>query len=354
MFEGLNLATHRNSRVGNGISFEFALENAANSCMDVLTFSNQEDSQLQATIENLVALEEAIEKFGMPRALVAFADYNKVLSSAIASMPALENMRTDLSVADSVSAVEGIKHVLKSMGASALYDVTHLFNGFNSAEKRIIVWKDLLDGVEEDMKTKEFNINQAIRTECRIVPFQGLITLQRDFTKAPRILFDMWGTNFPTDEENFKIWSDKIRSEIGGVFKASEAKITDKGTLTIPFERYVMLKTGEKGNLKAKGYTSDESVKEIITGFRRLLQAYLELKDLQGKAKSRVRDLKRDGVQFDRAVASKAVKFAKNITHALMFEGLWGVSGMSMYAINHLQKAYTHSGDYEGEVTPKE
>jgi len=53
---------------------------------------------LQETISQLRALKAAIERFGVTRSLIAFADYNKILSSAIPAVPSLESLAGDLSV----------------------------------------------------------------------------------------------------------------------------------------------------------------------------------------------------------------------------------------------------------------
>lgn len=358
MFEGLKSTALENAKVDpmslTEVTFDQALELAADSCMDSLFASDSYDNDIQATFENLLALEAAMATHGVSRALLAFADRDGSLSAAIPSIPSLESMTADLSVKESAAAIEGVGTTIVSYGKAILQSYKNAFTWTTQAENRILVWNHIIDGVEKNMDEKHFSLEKAKKIEAKVVPFQALIALQKAYARAPKAALELWGSGLPKEEKEYAPWLAKVKAEFEPIFRTEQAKIKDNGTLSIPFSRWILLKVGEKGNLADKGYNSESAAKEVISGYRKLLGSYDALKTVNKTIQKHVEDMTKEGTEYDRRVVTRALTVCKNLTRALLWNGVWGVSGVSMHAIMNIKKAYVSTKDnYEGEAEQK-
>ena len=338
-----------------GISFDDALEMAASSCMDALLSRADETDGLQETLDNLMALESAVARFGLSKALLAFADKDGVLSTKISGIPSLESLTADLSAEDSTAAVEGLGTTIKSVGKAVLQSILNAFTIFpidviGRTVGRVKVWRHIIDGIDKNLSELEFSKEKAESIHSKVLPYHDIIELQKAYLGAPKALLALWTQELPRDQKDFEHWLNKIRSIVGPAFKTEKATIKDNGKPSVPLKQWFVLKFGEKGSLAEKGYTSEEQLKEVINGYRRLLQTFDSLNTIRDTIKSHVEKLTKEGEEFDTHVVAKAAAVYKNLTKALIFHGLFGVSAASMNTIQGVKKAFVKKGG----AAPKE
>lgn len=347
MFNGLKTQTNssESSLDSTNISLDDVLEFISSGIEN--SFIDDDIPDQEETIENLKALESAISTYGLSRGLLAFADHDKTLSSFISAIPAIESLTTDLSIEESVSALEGIRTTIKAFGKahwdSLVYSITHplwAYSSSKTAERNIVFYNALINGIRKNMEEREFSVERAESIKNKTLSYETLIDLQRAYIRAPKALIDVWTLELPKTEEAFDPWFNKVKSIAEPIFKEREARLTNTGKLTMSFKRWFSFKANEKESLFDKGYTSDEKVKTVLEEFRGLTQALASLKTIPDTIKNHIESETKEGVSFDHEVVSKAVRIGKNVTRELIGYGLLDVVNLSAFTINNLKKLY--------------
>ena len=113
----------------------------------------------------------------------------------------------------------------------------------------------------------------------------------------------------------------------------------DTGKLSMPLLQ-LLLKLGPKTSMVKKGYDSAAALGEVAGEFNTMLRAYEALKELPAAAAKQVEEHTKQVDAIDRATTRKSLKVLKNVTRALATTGLWGVSGVTMHAIQGIKKCY--------------
>jgi len=72
-------------------------------------------ASIRSTIEQLSAFGATVSRYGLTRSLLAFADHNKVLSTAIPAIPSIETLTSDRSAKNSKDVVAAVEASVASM-----------------------------------------------------------------------------------------------------------------------------------------------------------------------------------------------------------------------------------------------
>jgi hypothetical protein len=176
-----------------------------------------------ATIEQLTAFKSAVEQYGLTRSLLAFADHDKTLSSAIAAVPALETLKADRSVRNSTDVVSAVE-------ASIMDAITVFLRKLRARAKNILLRlsgkAERLDAIKLHIKTLSEMIGEGRvldQTKFKTKQYyllnkHDLFEAFQDVERAEAFATHIAKAPLPGTEAAFHDWSAKLDADFRKVF----------------------------------------------------------------------------------------------------------------------------------------
>jgi len=188
------------------------------------------------TIEELSALKHSIVKYGMTRSLLSFANYNNVLSTAIATIPSMESLTSDRSVKNSqdvVAALEAaISERLEIFWKTFKARLANFFNHFKRNEEHLhkyVVRMQVLSKMMDDGRI--FDTDKAKKHMLSGYPYDHLVEQLESVHRVVDVSEKLLDPNLPFTLEAFNGWHEKMRTAIESVSEITHIHVTSNGKL---------------------------------------------------------------------------------------------------------------------------
>jgi hypothetical protein len=215
------------------------------------------------TQQELQALITAIETYGISPALLAFANYNGVLSNIVPSIPSVEMLTT--SEIDSTKILSDIKSLqLNNPEITSANEVFKFPTALIPA-----IWAAWGIGAIFQYY-KRWKDDKANRV-AEVVPFNELMKYLRAGDVVVRVSKELEHVILPKNKEEFEASNKKLNNTCAvlaqfGVHVSTDAILTSE------------LPTAQKANIESLGY-HENSLSQIATAVERIKQTMLQIKD---------------------------------------------------------------------------
>jgi hypothetical protein len=206
------------------------------------------------TIDQLRAFKGAVEQFGLSRALVAFADYNKALSAAIPEIPAIESLDADIAAAESAVIVAALEAKISDMWQVFIRTwkarVKNLFARFSKKSQALhsalVRMKVLNDMIAEG---RVFDEEKAKKKKVKALSFDHLVFGLENVHKVVEVLTKVFSTKLPISAEAYDKWLAEFRAEINSVKSITGTEFNEVGRMiehpdVLPYEKKTMAELG--------------------------------------------------------------------------------------------------------------
>ena len=232
----------------------------------MLTYDNEAVSleNLLSTIEQLTAFNNAVKKYGLTRSLIAFADYDKTLSTAIPAIPSLEALMSDRSVKSSAPVVASVEASIadavsvfatrfKARIQNTIARIAGRAKKLDAVIIHITTLKDMVDKGrildDKQLKTRQF----------LLLPHAKLTSYINAISKIEALVKHIVNEELPTNEATFKTWINKLCADFNSLGLSDTIKMTPQGKLDISTKDEVV-----RDNLQGHGYTKLEEFSGLV------------------------------------------------------------------------------------------
>lgn len=237
-------------------------------------FESNNDTKLLESLEHLKALRDSVQKYGLTRSLVSFADYDKNLSTYIPEIPSIENLISDKSVKNSAHIVVAIEGKISDILNLFKDKIKAFFLKFNKkqkeSEEKVKHLYNRVSEYETELKSgsRVFNKNLAkniILSKYRAVSFSDLIKAFKSANSTGNVINQIGSLKIPLTEEEFKRWILDVTTKLKTVedfigIKIENNKVVDSKT--------PILNLTDENNLIEFGYDGIEKFYTIYTGIK--------------------------------------------------------------------------------------
>lgn len=194
--------------------------------------------QIFQTVQNLIALKTSIERYGLTRSLLSFADHNKILSSTIPAIPSLESLTTDRSVKNSSSVIAALETSISDMIKNYITKIKDRVKNFLS---RLTKKKEKGNETKLYLKKIEDMMNEGrvIDENCvnnyrpKVFESQFVYKILKDTDLYHNAFQQMLIKNPPTTEESYTAWVKDLQNHFNPIIKDINIYIDDHGSWEI-------------------------------------------------------------------------------------------------------------------------
>lgn len=248
-----------------GFDFDLAISEHTTALQEVMS-SIEQLSQLVRNNTELTALRDTIIEYGLTKALVMFADYNKALSQAIAEFPAIEMLKADIS-ADKVTTIvssldacnEGIITAIKNTFRNT---GDRLKSMFEKEEKTYKAMLDYCNTALSEIKDKEFEFDRVRDSKVKCYgQAADFIKLLKLCQRWDTVYIEALGIAMPEEKEQ----SDKYIASINAKLKPFYSSLGIGSDVT-PDKKYLPITT----TVEKAGF-NDAVVKQFGTAVKEVL-----------------------------------------------------------------------------------
>jgi hypothetical protein len=211
------------------------------------------------SMDNLEQLQYAVETYGISKSLVAFADKDLYLSTAISSFPSLESYTDDDSL--KIAALEGVKEFVHGALKSFSTGIVNTFKRMGMA------LTSFFEGMMSKIK------NSAMTMKNRVFSAEKLKSIKAGAGTLTKSAFDstvtflktagekikgIWSKKLPTSKEEYsamETWSHEY-TEYHGMGTANEALTNDDAPS--------LEAGGERTTLDKMGFNGKDAWKHVV------------------------------------------------------------------------------------------
>lgn len=172
-------------------------------------------TELTQTHSRLVALHASIQKYGLTRSLVAFADYDKSLSSAVPEVPALESLQHDRSVKNSTEATAALEGVIGKTYQNVRAAAQRVATSFKTLVKMQFGTLNVIEGemrkIVGKIKEEHLSLNrERLEEKVHLPKYTELLQLLETIREYHEAIGKVYALEPPENGEQFYGWADKV------------------------------------------------------------------------------------------------------------------------------------------------
>jgi hypothetical protein len=186
------------------------------------------------TIDDLIALKQSIEKYGMTRSLLSFANHNNLLSTAITAIPSLESLTSDRSVKNSQDVVVALEGAIGERLEIFFKTIKARFENFLKHFKRneehlhkYVVRMQVLGKMIDQGRT--FDDDKAKKRMIVGHPYVHLIEQLENVHRVVDVSEKIVHQDLPFTFDAYNTWHEKMRALVGSISDLTHLHVTSNG-----------------------------------------------------------------------------------------------------------------------------
>jgi hypothetical protein len=230
------------------------------------------------TKAELTALIDAIEQFGLSRALLSFADHNGLLRGAVPSIPSLEALAADMSVEESGAVLQALKDINNGIEPAqenvfTLIFLTAIFGYLGGWIPALVaagvytVWAVATHAAKDGEEHTEHHVERV----ASVIHYDTLMGYLTDLIEVPSIFEQLENSKLPNTEIGHQDWLRRLSQSTSHLAKLG-IHVKPNGDITTSD-----LESPSTTNIEHVGYT-EHSLKNISEAAKHMSAVEAHLK----------------------------------------------------------------------------